>query len=200
MGSQGLYCTIIMKVFAALLACAAMVSARNLKLDELEVGFCDGANSDVLSLDNISVEPFPLVIATGADITLNVQITLNEPVPAGATVSLKIHREGLIPIPIPCLPIGDISIGSCTYDGDELLASASDFLCPTYVPEGQELSLPLNPGSYGSADSLTVTLPEIPGILVDLLASGTYYADATVKYADGSEMTCIYLRVEITRH
>merc|ERR1711915_583311 len=100
----------------------------------------------------------------------------------------------------PCLPIGDISIGSCTYDGDELLASASDFLCPTYVPEGQECSLPLNPGSYGSADSLTVTLPEIPGILVDLLASGTYYADATVNYADGSEMTCIYLRVEITGH
>merc|ERR1711915_104784 len=51
-----------------------------------------------------------------------------------------------------------------------------------------------------SADSLTVTLPEIPGILVDLLASGTYYADATVNYADGSEMTCIYLRVEITGH
>merc|ERR1712228_442749 len=61
----------------------------NLKLDELEVGFCDEANQDVPSLDNISVEPFPLVIATGADITLNVQITLNEPVPAGATVSLR---------------------------------------------------------------------------------------------------------------
>merc|ERR1719320_1529366 len=115
--------TSIMKVFAALFACAAMVSARNLKMDELEVGFCDGANSD-----NISVEPFPLVIATGETITLNVQITLNEPIPAGATVSLKIKREGLIPIPIPCLPIGDISIGSCDYDGDELLASASDFL------------------------------------------------------------------------
>merc|ERR1712215_411043 len=195
MGSQGLYCTIIMKVFAALLACAAMVSARNLKLDELEVGFCDGANSDVLSLDNISVEPFPLVIATGADITLNVQITLNEPIPAGATVSLKIKREGLIPI-----PIGDISIGSCDYDGDELLASASDFLCPTYFPEGQDCMLPLNPGFYGSTDSLTLTLPEIPGILVDLLAAGTYYADATVKYADGSEMTCLYIRVELSGH
>merc|ERR1711909_146847 len=178
MGSQGLYCTIIMKVFAALLACAAMVSARNLKLDELEVGFCDGANSDVLSLDNISVEPFP----------------------AGATVSLKIKREGLIPIPIPCLPIGDISIGSCDYDGDELLASASDFLCPTYFPDGQDCMLPLNPGFYGSTDSLTLTLPEIPGILVDLLAAGTYYADATVKYADGSEMTCLYIRVELSGH
>merc|ERR1711909_205161 len=160
MGSQGLYCTIIMKVFAALLACAAMVSARNLKLDELEVGFCDGANSDVLSLNNISVESFPLVIATGADITL----------------------------------------GSCDYDGDELLASASDFLCPTYFPDGQDCMLPLNPGFYGSTDSLTLTLPEIPGILVDLLAAGTYYADATVKYADGSEMTCLYIRVELSGH
>ena len=157
----------------------------------------DGANTDALTIDNISVEPFPIVIATGADLTLNVQIPLNEPIPVGATVSLKIKREGLIPIPIPCLPIGDISIGSCTYDGDELIASAADFLCPTYVPEGQECMLPLNPGFYGSADSLTVTLGEIPGILVDLLASGTYYADATVKYADGSEMTCIYLRVEL---
>merc|ERR1719481_509417 len=101
-----------MKVFAALLACAAMVSARNLKLDELEVGFCDGAN-----------------------IPLNVQITLNEPIPAGATVSLKIKREGLIPIPIPCLPIGDIHIGSCDYEGDELLAAGSDFLCPDYFPD-----------------------------------------------------------------
>merc|ERR1712025_239257 len=96
------------------------------------------------SLDNISVEPFPLVIATGEDITLNVQITLNEPIPAGATVSLKIKREGLIPIPIPCLPIGDISIGSCDYDGDELLASASDFL-PHLLPRWPGLHAPPQP-------------------------------------------------------
>merc|ERR1712243_417585 len=103
--SQGQHCTItsIMKVFATLLACAAMVSARNLKLDELEVGFCDGANSDVLSLDNISVEPFPLVIATGEDITLNVQITLNEPIPAGASVSLN-QEGGFDPHPHPLPP------------------------------------------------------------------------------------------------
>merc|ERR1712123_151439 len=153
-----------MKVFAALLACAALASARNLKLDELEFGFCDGANQDVLSLDNISVEPFPLVIATGESLTISVAVTLNEPVPVGATVDLKIKKEGLIPIQIPCIPIDDISIGSCHYDGD----------------------------------ALVVVLPEIPGIIVDLLASGTYYADATVNYADGTQMTCIYIRVELT--
>ena len=84
------------------------------------------------------------------------------------------------------------------YNGDDLLASASDFLCPTYVPEGQECMLPLGPGSYGGGDPLVVVLPEIPGIIVDLLASGTYYADATVNYADGTQMTCIYIRVELT--
>merc|ERR1712106_903161 len=149
-----------------------------------------------LSLDDISVEPFPLVIATGESLTLSVAVTLNEPVPVGATVDLKMGKEGLVPIPI--IPIGDISIGSCHYNGDDLLASASDFLCPTYVPEGQECMLPLGPGSYGGGDPLVVVLPEIPGIIVDLLASGTYYADATVNYADGTQMTCIYIRVELT--
>merc|ERR1711910_47929 len=82
-----------MKVFAALLACAALASARNLKIDELEVGFCDGANQDVLSLDNIKVEPFPLVVATGETITLTVEVTLNEPVPVGASVDLTIKKD-----------------------------------------------------------------------------------------------------------
>ena len=87
-----------------------------------------------------------------------------------------------------------------TYDGDELLATASDFLCPTYVPDGQECALPLGPGQYGGGDPLVVTLPEIPSIIGDLLASGTYYAQATVKLADGSDMTCIWVRVQLVGH
>merc|ERR1712236_52043 len=102
--------------FFAFLASVALVSARNLKIDELEVGFCDGANQDVLSLDNIKVEPFPLVVATGETITLTVEVTLNEPVPVGASVDLTIKKEGLIPIKIPCLDIDGTPIGSCTYD------------------------------------------------------------------------------------
>merc|ERR1719369_2525912 len=168
-----------MKVFAALLAIATIASARNLKLDELEYGFCEGA-----------------------EITFSVKIELNAVIPEGATVSLKIKREGQIPIPLPCLEINGNHIGSCDYTGDELLAFAGDFLCPDYFPEGQDCKLPLNPGHYGAEgdETATVTLPEIPGILVDLLAAGTYYADATVKYADGSEMTCLYLRVELSGH
>merc|ERR1719290_938771 len=82
-------------------------------------------------------------------ITLQVAITLNEPVPVGSSIELKIKKEGIVDIPFPCLNIDDLHIGSCTYDGDELLATASDFLCPTYVPDGQECALPLGPGQYG---------------------------------------------------
>merc|ERR1711942_645528 len=69
---------------------------------EIEYGFCDGS-PEPASIDNISVEPFPILVQNGASVTLAVQITLNEPLPAGASVSLNLVLEGIIPIKIPCL-------------------------------------------------------------------------------------------------
>ena len=73
--------------------------------------FADGS-AEPATIDTATVEPFPIVVATGETITLSVQITLNEVVPAGAQVSLKIKKEGLIPVPIPCLEIDGLHIGS----------------------------------------------------------------------------------------
>merc|ERR1711910_232557 len=162
------YCLTIMKTILVL-ACVVLASAKHIhvKIDQLEYGFCDGS-AEPASIDAASVEPFPIVVATGETITLSVQITLNEVVPAGAQVSLKIKKEGLIPVPIPCLEIDGLHIGSCDYDGDHLLE--------------------LGP------------LPEIPSIIGDLLASGTYYADATITLADGTQMACLYVRVELAGH
>merc|ERR1711872_552928 len=87
-----------------ILGLAALASARNIKVDQLEYGFCDGS-AEPGSIDNASVEPFPIVLATGETITLSVQLTLNEPIPVGAQVSLKIKKEGLIDVPFPCLEI-----------------------------------------------------------------------------------------------
>ena len=85
-----------------------------------------------------------------------------------------------------------------TYDADTLLAEAAEVgICPAYFPEGQECMLPLNAGVYGGGDPLVLTLPEIPSIIGDLLASGTFYADATITLADGTEMACIYVRLEV---
>merc|ERR1712038_2233358 len=78
---------------------------------------------------------------------------------------------------IPCLEIDGLHIGSCDYDGDHLLELGAEALCPDYFPAGQDCKLPLNPGVYGGGEPLVLgPLPEIPSIIGDLLASGTYYA------------------------
>ena len=76
-----------------------------------EYGFCAGA-AEPLTIDTLSVLPDPLVLATGAEVSLQVLITLLEEIPAGAGVSIKIKKDGLIDIPIPCLDIDGVSIGS----------------------------------------------------------------------------------------
>merc|ERR1712236_159250 len=170
-----------------LLSCLALATAWHIKIDQLEYGFCDGS-AEPATIDVASVEPFPIVFATGETITLSIQLTLNEPVPVGAQVSLKIKKEAAIDIPFPCLEIDGLHIGSCDYDGDHLLELGAD---------GQECKLPLNPGVYGGGDPLVLTLPEIPSIIADLLASGTYYADATITLADGTQMACVWVRLEV---
>merc|ERR1711872_1166660 len=120
--------------FLALALIVASASAKNLRFNllapptELEYGFCDGS-PEPLTFDVMSVAPFPILVQNGAT------ITLDQEVPVGSVVDLNLVLEGIIPIKIPCLEIEGLHIGSCHYDGDELLSTASDFLCPTYVPE-----------------------------------------------------------------
>jgi hypothetical protein len=65
--------------------------------------FPDGS-PEPITLDVIEVTPFPIIVANGESVTLEVQITLNEEVAAGARVDLKLVLEGIIPITIPCCP------------------------------------------------------------------------------------------------
>merc|ERR1712156_1230252 len=162
--------------FLALALIVASVSAKNLRFNllapptELEYGFCDGS-PEPLTFDVMSVTPFPILVQNGATITLEIQIT--------------------------CLEIEGLHIGSCHYDGDELLSTASDFLCPTYVPEGQACALPLGPGVYGGGDPLTVgPIESIPDILLPFL-KGTVRAEATVTDGSGHLFGCIYVRAAV---
>merc|ERR1712168_547609 len=92
--------------FFALAFLVAAASAKDIRLNllapptELEYGFCEGS-PEPISFDVMSVTPFPILVQNGATI---------------------------IPIKIPCLDIEGLHIGSCHYDGDELLSTASDFL------------------------------------------------------------------------
>jgi len=187
-----------MKLFLICAALLAVVSAKSFspkKLKDLEYGFCEGAN-EVLEFTTLNVSPYPLQIHSGKDLTLEVMLNLLEQVPEGAKLSLNLKKKGIIDLPIPCLEINDIHIGSCDYDAQEILDFGAEFLCPDYFPEGQTCTLPLNPGMYGG-EPLTVTFGDLPDLIVDLLASGTYEAKVHAYLADGTEMTCIYLRAEL---
>merc|ERR1712055_1217318 len=94
MGAHSVNCCLTIMKTILVLACVALASAKHIhvKIDQLEYGFCDGS-AEPASIDAASVEPFPIVVATGETITLSVQLTLNEVVPAGAQVSLKIKKQ-----------------------------------------------------------------------------------------------------------
>merc|ERR1711970_564034 len=171
---------VIMKLLVGLALLVASASAFDLSklrlaasptADNVEYGFCEGS-PEPASIDNISVEPFPILIQNGATVTLNVQI--------------------------PCLDINGISLGSCTYPGDELLAVAETAgICPQYFPEGQACALPLNPGVYGGGDPLTLgPIESIPDILLPFL-KGTINAEASFVLADGSLFACGFAKFAV---
>ena len=100
-----------MRSLLLLSAVLAAASARHAIVRELQYGFCEGAGQP-LTIDEVVLEPYPVEIHSGATIHLAIGITLNEVIPPGSTVSLKIVKDMLIDLPIPCVPIGDIHLGS----------------------------------------------------------------------------------------
>ena len=92
-------------------------------------------------------------------------------------------------------------LGSCTYDigGDLLPLLESTGRCAEFMPEGQACALPLNPGQYAGGDPITLTLPEIPDILIPILSPlKAIDAEITGMKADGTAVACLGIRLELT--
>ena len=180
-----------------------------------------GGSPEPFTLDLLSIDPFPILVQPGGLVTVAAQINLKEVIDVGAKVSFNIVMEGLIPLPIPCLDLSDLgvdtSIGSwwytssvslikssfienlSTYDGDEVLAAASNILCPTYVPEDQDCALPLGPGVYGGREPLTIglgPLEDIPEMFKPFL-TGTYMVEATILDSSGQSAACVWARISL---
>jgi hypothetical protein len=98
-------------VLAALLAIASGAASRKIQTKELQYGFCEGA-SRPFTFDELVVEPYPIVLQSGTVLHVAIGLILNEPIPVGATVTVKMAREGLIHLPFPCIPIEDFYFGS----------------------------------------------------------------------------------------
>ena len=90
--------------FLVLAASLALVSAKSIKIDQIEYGFCPDA-AQPGTIDAVEVTPFPISLAEGSTLSILATLTLNDVVPAGAKVALKIEKEGLLPLPIPCLEL-----------------------------------------------------------------------------------------------
>ena len=108
-----------------------LVSARNIKIDEVEFGFCCKyiwkiflllrffiADNQPGSIDLIEIQPYPIQFQSGASISVSAILSLDEPntISTGSKVRLDVKKEGLIPLPIPCLELegadGPIHLGS----------------------------------------------------------------------------------------
>ncbi len=97
--------------FLILLSLLTLAAGRKIQTRELQYGFCEGAY-EPFSIDEFVLEPYPLVMQSGVTILLAIGITLNLPIPVGSTTHLKIVRHGFIDLPIPCIAIGELNIGS----------------------------------------------------------------------------------------
>jgi hypothetical protein len=100
----------IMKILI-FLSFLTLATGRKIQIRELQYGFCEGAY-EPFSIDEFVLEPDPVVLQDGATIHLAIGVTLNLPIPVGSTTTLKIVRDGIIDIPLPCYDLEDISIGS----------------------------------------------------------------------------------------
>ena len=53
-----------------------------------------------------------MVVRSGATITLDSQISLLQELAIGSRLNIEVILEGLVPIKIPCLDIGEVQLGS----------------------------------------------------------------------------------------
>ena len=60
-------------------------------------------------------------------------------------------------------------------------------------------SLPLNPGQYAGGEPITLTLPDIPDILIPILSPlKAIDAEITGMKADGTAVACLGAKLELT--
>merc|ERR1712241_315116 len=198
---------IMLSKILALAIFMASTQAMTLKITpkvNVDIKECMAGTSDWFGDYRLDVTPMPIEVAAGKDITLDGEITIKRIIEEGSTLALKLVGEVPVigKIPIPCLEINpDLHLGSCTYDigGDLLPLLESTGKCSDFLPEGQACSLPLNPGQYAGGDSITVTLPEIPDILIPILSPlKAIDVQVTGIKADGTEVACLATVADIT--
>merc|ERR1711875_194921 len=132
------------------LACLALASAKHVhvKIDQLEYGFCDGS-AEPASIDNASVEPFPIVVATDETITLSVHRLVS-----------RSRKKDLSQFPSLALRLKDFILDHVTMTGT---------ICSSLVLRPSALTTSLMVRSASSPSTLVCMEEESPWYLVPCL-------------------------------
>merc|ERR1711894_715529 len=198
---------IMLSKILALAVFMASTQALTIKITpkaNVEISECLAGTSDWFGDYRLDVTPWPIEVAAGKDVTLDGEITIKQMIEVGSKLAIKLTGEVPVigKIPIPCLEINPgLHIGSCTYDigADLLPLLESTGQCSDFLPEGQACSLPLNPGQYAAGPAITVTLPEIPDILIPILSPlKAIGVEVTGMKADGTAVACLATVADIT--
>lgn len=187
-----------MKTFAAIVLAFAAVTVQADPDFKACAGFEDNTYVDPWKL---TINPDPIVAKEGESVQVHFDATVLKTLPVGTNLDIKLKKNG---IPLPCLPVPGlpISVGSCKYDANDLLALIPAEDCTKFAPAGQACALPLNPGFYGDKDpngSKSLVLPEIPAIIKPFL-SGKIAVEAKAMLDDGTEYLCIQNTLEVVTH
>eukprot|EP00093_Oithona_nana_P009909 09909.XXX_599589_598912_1 [CDS] Oithona nana genome sequencing. len=177
----------------------AFSNALSLRLAAPEVTSCLEGTENFVENISVNIQPWPVHVATGATLSIDGGLTILDAIVEGSQLKLDLSLvTALGNLPIPCLPIDGLEIGSCTYPIQRLLDDALELgVCELFLPEGQDCSLPLNPGSYApGTEALEVTIPDIPAVLEPFL-KGKINAKLIGIIPDGTEIVCLETTLEL---
>merc|ERR1712174_121125 len=133
MGTHFETCPDKMKTFAAIVLAFAAVAVQADPEFKACAGFEDNSYVDPWKL---TINPDPIVAKEGASVSVHFDATVLKTLPVGTNLDIKLKKNG---IPLPCLPVPGlpISVGSCKYDANDLLA---------LIPRGLQNLRPSWPG------------------------------------------------------
>merc|ERR1712215_584136 len=176
-----------MKMIAAFVLLCAVASTQALTWKS-----CGG---DALKIKKLEVTQDPIVFPGPIDAVLEAETTQDMDAPIKIEMELK--KNGLV---LPCIPIGDKMLGSCTYaDICQTLAKIPDdckgagILGDIIADAGLPCRCPL-PANKVVVSGVKAVLPKVPSFIA-FLAEGEINIQAKASDASGRLLGCVELTV-----
>merc|ERR1712035_287408 len=178
-----------MKMLVAAVLFCALASAQAFKWES-----CGGS---ALNIKKLEVSPSPITFPGPIEASLEAETLQDMPAPIKIELSLK--KNGLT---LPCIPVGDKMLGSCTYaDICTSLAKIPDdckgagILGDWTAEAGLPCRCPLHKNPNVSVKKATATLPKVPSFIA-FLAEGTINIEAKASDGAGNLLGCVRLTVD----